>query len=475
MLLSTILLSIFAVFCSGHNAGGTSRRSLGGLHDVSESRALRATLRDAPTFSSAPTFVSVSDSCNITHVIGGYWEACGGASGNIGSFRDLPPAAAQASCCSLEACAGFSFVCNASTSCATGSGFYKANADCGFVSGSSYQGYYKPSRLPVIPNVSVAVTPATPLSGVTGTVSVAFTFLAGAPNASTDWVAQVCVGYAIEDYIEYMPLGFFPNWDSGSSAIDFPVFRSRCDFEFRYFRGKQPLWPSGVVLGVSNPVTWAGASWATSPFHTHIAFGGEDTQHSMIVSFSTNYTAADATVMVGTQSGVYDLPNATEIESTTYGPNDLCNAPANETSMDFWQWPGVFWHATLRGLAPSTRYFVRPVAGGVAGDETSFVTGKTLGPDIPVTFASYGDMSDTYYVLDGDSSRSAPNGGPGATGTASRLRQRIDEFKDIDFVTHYGDLGYAKGAIWLWDAWMSMMSYVAGGSGEGGGVPYLVR
>jgi len=77
-------------------------------------------------------------------------------------------------------------------------------------------------------------------------------------------------------------------------------------------------------------------------------------------------------------------------------------------------------------------------------------------------------MSDTMYVLDGDTEHDAPNGGPGAVGTSSRLRARIDDAGDVDFVIHYGDLGYAKGAVFLWDAWMSMMSYV------GSRVPYMV-
>ncbi len=96
------------------------------------------------------------------------------------------------------------------------------------------------------------------------------------------------------------------------------------------------------------------------------------------------------------------------------------------------------------------------------------MTGKELGPEVPVTFASYGDMSVSMYVLDGDTEHDTPDGGPGAVGTALRLRARIDTAGDVDFVAHYGDLGYAKGAVFLWDAWMSMMSLV------GSAVPYMV-
>ena len=322
-------------------------------------------------------------------------------------------------------------------------------------------------------SVAVTVSPAGPLAGDMAVVNVSFTFLAGEVNRTSDWLGQVCVGFPIEDYIEFSPVDYFHGWAGGAGWLTFPLFRSRCDFQMVYYRGRQPLWPAGVALGQSRALSWAG-SWADAPFHTHLAYGGEDAQHSMVISFTTNRTRGGGggggglLVQLGTAPGVYDLPNATSAESTTYGAQDLCNAPANTTSVDYWQWPGVFHHVTARGLQPGTRYYARPVAGGVPGDEVTFVTGKALGPDVPVSFASFGDMSVTQYVLDGDSGHDMPDGGPGAVGTARRLRERIDSANDVDFVTHYGDLGYAKGAVFLWDAWMAMMAHV------GSRVPYMV-
>jgi hypothetical protein len=316
--------------------------------------------------------------------------------------------------------------------------------------------------------VRVTVAPASPLAHDVTNVTVSFAFASGAINRTTDWVGQVCAGSPIEDYLEFAPVDFFAGWEGGAGSFTFSVFRTRCDVEFRYFRGTQPLWPTGQAVGVSAPVTWAGPSWATHPFHTHLAFGGEDAQHAMVVSFTTNSTPGAVTVRVGTAPGVYDLPNATDIESTTYGAADLCNAPANETSVDYWQWPGVFHHATLRGLAPATRYYAQPVADGLAGEEVTFITGAPLAAATRTTFAAFGDMSVTQYVLDGDTRHDMPNGGPGAVGTAQRLRARVDAGEPLDFVLHFGDLGYATGAIYLWDAWMSMMALV------GSRVPYMV-
>ena len=451
-------------------AAAHERRSLGGLHDGAAALARRATLRSE--LAAAPALTrSGGGSCNLTRSAGGYWEACGGAEGNLGSFSGLALASAQAVCCANASCAGFSFKCGDGPTCDTGSGYYKRNVDCGFVKADGFDGFAKPSALPVVPAVSIAITPSTPLTSDPANVTVTWKFETGAVNQTTDWVGQVCVGSPIEDYIEYAPVDFFKGWSSGAGAYNFTIFRSRCDNEFRYYRGKQPLWPSGETLGVSAPLTWAGLPWATHPFHTHVAYGGEDTQHSMIVSFTTNSSmygdGGYVSVMVGTVPGVYSF-NATDIESTTYGAADLCNAPANTTSVDFWQWPGVFHHATIRGLAPSTRYYARAVAGEFAGDEITFVTGATLSPAARTTFAAFGDMSVTGYTLTYDTHKDTPDGGPGAVGTAQRLRTRIDAGEPLDFVLHFGDLGYAKGAIFLWDAWMSMMGRV------GSRVPYMV-
>jgi hypothetical protein len=468
-IISIILLITFSVSPTlGHD---DSRLSPGGFRSIAEHHSERASFRlDQAAAPRADTRITAS--CNFTHSSDGYWREC--APGiPIPVFYNLTPLVAEETCCSNAICAGFSFACD-TVECATGSGYFKSNVDCGYVTSPTFQGYAKPSRLPVLPNVTVLVTPSTPLTDddSVALVNVSFVFITGSVNYSTDWVGQVCVDYPIEDYLEFAPVNMFNNWNlsqSGASWLTFPVFRARCDFEFRFFRGKQPLWPTGNVLGVSNKITWAGLSWANAPFHTHLAFGGEDTQHSMIVSFTTNSTSTTETlVQVGTVSGIYDLPNATDIESTTYGAGDLCNAPANETSVDFWQWPGLFHHVTVRGLSPGTRYFVRPIADGIAGEEVTFMTGKTLGPEIPVTFASFGDMSVTSYVLNDESVHDTADGGPGAVGTALRLRARIDTIGDIDFITHYGDLGYAKGAIFLWDAWMAMMALV------GSRVPYMV-
>jgi hypothetical protein len=80
------------------------------------------------------------------HTVGGYYEACGGSSGDVGTFSGLTRDQAQAACCSNLQCAGFSFIPDANNS--TGSGYYKSNAMCGFVSDSGAEGFDKVGQIP---------------------------------------------------------------------------------------------------------------------------------------------------------------------------------------------------------------------------------------------------------------------------------------------------------------------------------------
>jgi len=99
---------------------------------------------------------------NIT--TNGYLEACGGGAGNLYCFSGVSLTDALNYCCSEPTCAGFSFA------PADDSGCYKLNADCGFVSNSNYDGFYKPHFAP--PSGSANITLKFAEVGLFGTVQV---------------------------------------------------------------------------------------------------------------------------------------------------------------------------------------------------------------------------------------------------------------------------------------------------------------
>ena len=97
------------------------RSSFGRLHSFSESRSFRDALRQGAVLQE-----SLVGACamNWTHTTNGYIEACGGASGNVGTFSSLTASEAQAACCSLPRCVGFSFDPEPSNT-TLGGGYYK--------------------------------------------------------------------------------------------------------------------------------------------------------------------------------------------------------------------------------------------------------------------------------------------------------------------------------------------------------------
>lgn len=72
----------------------------------------------------------------------GYYEACGGAAGDLGAFYLLSVEQAQEACCANAKCVGISY------NPVTGSGLYKADAFCGFVQSNVYDGYTLSSMIP---------------------------------------------------------------------------------------------------------------------------------------------------------------------------------------------------------------------------------------------------------------------------------------------------------------------------------------
>ena len=84
-----------------------------------------------------------------THTAGSYYDASGGAAGDLGTFDAKTAAEAQAECCANPKCAGFSF--SVGGAGGKGSGYYKANAQGGLVKNAGYDGYTKPSQVPTPP------------------------------------------------------------------------------------------------------------------------------------------------------------------------------------------------------------------------------------------------------------------------------------------------------------------------------------
>jgi len=281
-----------------------------------------------------------------------------------------------------------------------------------------------------------AVMTASPAAPTTSVANVTATWSGVAGAASTDWVAVYCVGAPLDGWQQWAYVSTAPGWASGAASLSFTLFRSGCDNEFRYYRDPAPY----TFVVASNAVTWPGGPGG--PYHLRAAFG-DDPATSLTLSWTTPPGAPDApaVLQVGTAPGVYDLPNVTAQRSGSYAADDLCTAPANTAGPDAWQPTGAFHHATATGLAPSTTYYLRPTAGGVAGAETAVRTGAPPGAATRTRLVVYADMS--------------VSGAPGAVETSSRVAERLKAGETLDFLLHVGDLSYAEGNVATWNLWMS--------------------
>jgi len=173
----------------------------------------------------------------------------------------------------------------------------------------------------------------------------------------------------------------------------------------------------------------------------HIALA--DAPDEMWVSFTTFHQ--DTPVVVFGKSS-HDLNlNATGTAETPYTADDMCNAPANQTGQRWFVPFGNTNHVKLRGLEPGTVYYYRfgthragmskvhsftsPLPAG-QGDETRFIVYADMG--VGLNAASVG------------------------VGAAKDVRAGYNHF-----LLHAGDISYARGSSWAWEAWFEMMEGIS--------------
>eukprot|EP01116_Phalansterium_solitarium_P007052 TRINITY_DN19529_c0_g1_i1.p1 TRINITY_DN19529_c0_g1~~TRINITY_DN19529_c0_g1_i1.p1 ORF type:complete len:598 (+),score=186.56 TRINITY_DN19529_c0_g1_i1:128-1921(+) len=246
------------------------------------------------------------------------------------------------------------------------------------------------------------------------------------------FVGLWCAGSADHEMIDFIPVAAD---DTASTSRVVPFFQIRCKQQLRL------LAPSSVggfgVLAQSAAIDLDPTE--SLVYHMRLAYG-DDPARSMWVSWTTTLEHADKppTVFVSTSAdGPYDQKFVGT--SHTYHAKDMCNAPANITSPLHYSFPGWMHDVLVTGLNPSTRYYIRYGHDTELGyGESSFVTASAPSADATVRFVQFGDM--------------ALSLGAGAMATVEHILQLS---KEIDFVLHSGDLGYAMGSGFQWDAWMA--------------------
>ncbi|CAM6104101.1 unnamed protein product [Calypogeia fissa] len=262
-----------------------------------------------------------------------------------------------------------------------------------------------------------------------------------------------------ENFIGWIELSSSPGWESGSGSVDIPLVNMRTPYQFRLFRGKPinvsestPVDEDGDPLPTTNGfLTSTVAIQFTNynePTQTHLALTSDPNE--MRVMFVTR-DGIQSFVKYGHDNSSLNYMSTASAE--TYHRTHMCDSPAN--SPRGWRDPGIIHDAVMQKLAPGKRYFYQ-----VGSDEGgwseiySFVLPDAYADETDALL--FGDMGTTapyktFLWLQEESER-----------TLRWLQRDIQELGDkAVFISHIGDISYARGYEWLWDEFFHRIQPVA--------------
>ncbi|KAJ4961896.1 hypothetical protein NE237_021806 [Protea cynaroides] len=281
-----------------------------------------------------------------------------------------------------------------------------------------------------------------------------------------DWLGIYSPPDSLNDnFIGYVFLSSCNNWQSGSGSVDLPLVNLRSPYQFRIFRwtqnevdftkldqDKNPLPGTKHLLAISELLDFENGH---GPEQIHLAFTDKDNE--MRVMFITA-DGKENLVKYGEREDGLDEVAQTEVR--TYEQSDMCDSPANESVG--WRNPGFIHDGVMSNLKKGKKYYYK-----VGSDEGGW--------SLTHTFVSRNQDSDeTIAFLFGDLGTSAPYSTFLRTQEESKstikwILRDLEALGDKPaFISHIGDISYARGYSWLWDTFFTQIEPVASA------VPYHV-
>ncbi|KAG9439766.1 hypothetical protein H6P81_019931 [Aristolochia fimbriata] len=303
-------------------------------------------------------------------------------------------------------------------------------------------------------SVSISVTPrALHKSG--DTVRIEWTGIES--PSSLDWLGIYSPPDSEDDdFIGYKFLSSCSDWKSGSCSVDLPLVNLRSSYQFRIFRWtEQEVDPSRLDHD-HNPLPGAKHLLAKSadlgfstkgPEQIHLSF--TDREDEMRVMFIAD-DRSERFVKYGKDKD--GLKWNARAEVTRYERSDMCDSPANASG---WRDPGFIHDAVMKNLKKGKRYYY--MVGSDAGGWSEIHSFISRNQDSDETYAFlFGDMGtwlpySTFLRLQEES-----------VATVKWILRDIEALDDTpSFISHIGDISYARGYSWLWDAYFNQIEPLA--------------
>uniref|UniRef100_A0A7N0TRJ3 Purple acid phosphatase n=1 Tax=Kalanchoe fedtschenkoi TaxID=63787 RepID=A0A7N0TRJ3_KALFE len=274
-----------------------------------------------------------------------------------------------------------------------------------------------------------------------------------------DWLGIYSPSDSQHDhFIGYIFLNSSPAWPSGSGRVSFPLVNLRSDYAFRIFRwtdsevdytrldsDHNPLPGTKHLLAESGRV---GFEPGRGPEQVHLGF--TEREDEMRVMFVTG-DGSESFVRFGRKEEEMGFVTRTAV--ARYVQEDLCHAPANDTVG--WRDAGYVHDGVMKRLRKGKRYFYK-VGSDAAGWSSTF------------SFVSRnGDSDETVAFLFGDMGTAVPYNTflrtqDESTATVKWILRDMAALGDKPaFVSHIGDISYARGYSWLWDNFFHQIQPVA--------------